>query len=349
MNIKYNHALEFICSMIKYCKQKNLYTNWHKDDLKEDPSKGILDFNPSIKNKEWLNYIDNNISPYFRNDFLFVNTEILGFLDVCCLKIVEEQLSSPKDIIEYIKDIDENLLIESLFSYYDVDIPFNSEDDELFEELAKSNNENIARNFMHVKQDPLEYKTRVIDSLENFYNLFYAPFEDEVYKSMEEHLLIHNEMFNEDPIKFVNLIGSGDYSSRVKEVEDISLYVSYYIDYGMFYYNVDGKIIMCYGKTIKDRFNSAKEIETYKTLFKALSDERRLEILKMTSQRPWYNKELANYFNLTTATLSYHLNLLLNIGVLDFEPSIINNRYYYTTNKQRLKEIFDTALKDLLE
>lgn len=102
-------------------------------------------------------------------------------------------------------------------------------------------------------------------------------------------------------------------------------------------------------KTIKDRFNTAKETDTYKALFKALSDDKRIEILKITAKRPWYNKELASYFNLTTATLSYHLNLLLDIGVLNFEPSIVNNRYYYTANKQRLKQIFDIALQDLVE
>ena len=52
----------------------------------------------------------------------------------------------------------------------------------------------------------------------------------------------------------------------------------------------------------------------------------------MASKRPWYNKELADYFNLTPATLSYHLNLLLDLEILNFEPSIINNRYYYTRN-----------------
>lgn len=347
--ITYNHALEFTCSMIKYCRQKNLYMNWHTDELKQDPSRGILDFNPTSKIKEWLNYIDKNISPYLKNDFLFVTTSILGLLDVCFLTILENNLSEPSCLISYIQNMDENFLIKSLYDYYDVDILVDSNDNKMLEELVKSNNEEIARNFMYIKNNPLEYKNKVIDCLQKFYDLYYAPFENEVYESMQNHLQKHNELFNDNPVSFVNLIGIGDYSSRVKSVEDIDLYVSYYIDYGMFYYNIDNKIIMCYGKTIKDRFNREKEVEIYKSLFKALSDDKRIEILKITSKRPWYNKELASYFNLTTATLSYHLNLLLDIGVLDFEPSIINNRYYYTANKERLKQIFDTALKDLLE
>lgn len=246
--IKYNRALEFICSMIKYCRQKNLYVNWHKGELKEDPAKGILDFNPDIKIKQWLSYVDNNISPYFRNDFLFINTEILGFLDVCFLTVLEKNLSEPQELIDSIKNLDENLLIESLFGYYDVDVSFAKDDKRLLEELIKSNSEKISRNFLHIKNNPSEYKNKAVDCLEEFYDLYYAPFESDVCKSMKTHLEKHNNLFVENPVNFVNLIGSGDYSSRVKDVEDIDLYVSYYIDYGMFYYNIGNRIIMCYGK-----------------------------------------------------------------------------------------------------
>lgn len=347
--IGYNHALEFTCSMLKYCKQKKLYPHWYSGELKQDPARGLLDFTPNVKIKEWLSYIDENISPYFKNDFLFVNTSILGFLDVCFLAVLEEALHEPQELIEYIKDIDENALVRSIFSYYDCSIDYDSPDSELLDALTQANSKEVASNFMYIKKNPLEYKTRVIDSLEEFYKLFYAPFEEEVYGLMKLHLENHNKSFENDPVSFVNLIGSGDYSSRVKSVDDIDLYVSYYIDAGMFYYNIDDRIIMCYGKTIRDRFSHEKDIESYKSLFKALSDDKRIEILKITSKRPWYNKELATYFNLTTATLSYHLNLLLDLGVLNFEPSIINNRYYYTANTERLKQIFDIALDDLLK
>lgn len=345
-SIKYNYALEFICSMMKYCKQKNLYSNWKKGDLKEDPAKGILDFNPTEKIKEWLNYIEDNISPYFRNDFLFINVDILGLLDTMFLKTIDEGISTPEELIESIKEMDENLLIESLYSHYDIDIPFKHDEKVILHALTESNNQKTARNFVHIFRNPSEFKNRVILTLEKYYKKYYQPFEEDIYIYMNKKVKEHNIMFEENPVKFVNLVGWGDYSSRLKTTEDISLYVSYFIDYGMFYYNIDSKILMCYGKTIKDKFDAAKDVENYKTLFKALSDDRRLEILKLTSQRPYYNKELALHFNLTPATLSYHLNLLLDIGILNFEPSIINNRYYYTANKDRVKELFDIALRD---
>ena len=105
-------------------------------------------------------------------------------------------------------------------------------------------------------------------------------------------------------------------------------------------------LMIMYGFYMEERFNQQMMQNKYKTLFKALSDEKRLEIIRLTSKRPWYNKELADYFDLTTATLSYHLNLLLDMGILNFEPSDYN-RYYYTTNKETLKSFFEYALEDL--
>lgn len=345
-SVKHNHALEFICSIMKYFRQQNVYSSWTKGELKEDPAKDLLDFNPTEEIKDWLNYIEDNISPYFRNDFLFINVDILGLLDTMFLKTIDEAISTPEELIKIMSEMDENLLIESLYSYYDTDIPYSSDENVILEALSESNNQKMARNFIHIFKNPLEFKNNVVKTLEKYYKKYYQPFQDKVYETMENIISDHNKMFSEDAVRFVNLVGWGDYSSRLKSGDDITLYVSYFIDYGMFYYNVDSKIIMCYGKTIKDKFDQAKDVENYKALFKALSDDRRIEILKLTSKRPWYNKELALHFKLTPATLSYHLNLLLDIGVLNFEPSIINNRYYYTTNNDRLKELFDIALRD---
>nr|WP_300002677.1 winged helix-turn-helix domain-containing protein [Tissierella sp.] len=345
-SVKHNHALEFICSIIKYCRQKNVYANWEKADLNKDPAKDLLDFNPTEEIKDWLSYIDDNISPYFRNDFFFINVDIIGLPDLMFLKTIEENISTPSELIERIAAMDENLLIEKLYSFYDTDLPFSPDENVILEALNNSDNHKSARNFIHIFKNPLEFKNNVVRTLEKYYKKYYQSFEEQIYTIMESITEDHNQMFEDSPVSFVNLVGWGDYSSRLKNTEDISLYVSYFIDYGMFYYNVDSKIIMCYGKTIKDKFDEAKDAESYKTLFKALSDDRRVEILKLTSKRPWYNKELALHFKLTPATLSYHLNLLLDIGVLNFEPSIINNRYYYTTNNHRLKELFDIALKD---
>lgn len=346
--IEYNKAVEFIASLLKYSNYKTRQEYWNIPELEKDIAKEVIDFSPNKKVKEWLKHVDTNISPFLRNDILFVTNETYRILDVCLNLILMEDIKEPLELIDFLKSLNTSTMIEIAYKYYELDAPL--EDDEALKIALTENYSNeIASSFLQIKNYPQEFKNRVIEVLKNFYLEFYKPFEQTVYDYMEKRLIFHNELLEKDPIYFINTIGIGDYSKAIQLHNKIILYMSFFIDVGIFYFTYEDTLVMYCGQTIEHRFESRKKRDTYRALFKALSDDKRIEILKMTSQRPWYNKELAEHFNLTTATLSYHLNLLLDLEVLNFEPSIINNRYYYTTNKESLKNLFDMALNDLLE
>ncbi|SCX83022.1 ArsR family transcriptional regulator [Alkaliphilus peptidifermentans] len=348
-NIKYNKAIEFISAILKYTRSKSHEVNWNIDDIVYDPANSYLDLVPSKEVKDWLKYVDENIPPFLRNDILFLVNKLFGVMDVCFNLVMDKNLSEPMEIIEEIEKIDSSKLVEMtlhFYHYYHLDDKLEDNDIVLKNAIAKENSEEIDSCFIQIKKYPNEYKKHFIESFTSFYNLFFLPFEEQTYSYMEKMLMSHIELSEKDPINFINTIGFGDYSKVLSEYDEIKLFVSYYLDHGLFYFAQGKSFPLLYGKTIEHRFNKIKMQDTYKALFKALSDDKRIEIIKITSKRPWYNKELADYFNLTTATLSYHLNLLLDLGLLHFEPSI-NNRYYYTTNKENLKKIFDMALKDL--
>ncbi|WP_353092950.1 winged helix-turn-helix domain-containing protein [Tissierella praeacuta] len=346
--IQYNKAVEFITAVLKYRINKSRQVHWNTPELKRDIAKEIMDFSPNEKVKEWLKYVDTNISPFLRNDIIFITDEIYRLLDVCFHLVLMEDIKEPLELIEALTSIDTSTMVKIAYKYYELDAPLDNE-----EKLKLALNENysdkIASSFLHFKNHPDEYKNRAREVLLSFYEKFYKPFEKTVYSYMEKRRDFHNKTFKKDPIYFINTIGMGDYSKAIELHNKVIIYMSFFIDVGLFYFTYKDTLVMYCGQTIEHRFESRKTLDTYKALFKALSDEKRIEILKMTSKRPWYNKELADYFNLTTATLSYHLNLLLDLEILNFEPSIINNRYYYTTNKENLKKLFDAALKDLLE
>lgn len=346
--IEYNKAVEFIGAILKYSSntvQQSYSTN---KDFDSDSIKRMLDFSPSKEVKDWIKYINDNISPFLQNDIIFITKKVYGLLDICFDLITKQDLNDPLEMIEAIKSLDNSILVKMSYEYYDLDIPLDSPDTTLKSVLLENYPEEIASTFMQIKSHPEEYKEHIIKSFKSFYDLFYQPFEESTYNHMQETLKSHNELFQKDPLNFINTIGLGDYSKVVDQYAEMKIYVSFYIDLGLFYFFLDDEFILFYGQTIEEKFESKKTQDTYKALFKAVSDDRRLEIIKMTSKRPWYNKELADHFNLSTATLSYHLNLLLNLGILNFEPSI-NNRYYYSTNKENLLKLFDIALKGLLE
>lgn len=72
---------------------------------------------------------------------------------------------------------------------------------------------------------------------------------------------------------------------------------------------------------------------------KLLSDKSKVDILELVSQKPCYGKELANALNLSTATISYHVNALLKANFLKAE--IISNKVYYSINIERISAKLD--------
>lgn len=78
---------------------------------------------------------------------------------------------------------------------------------------------------------------------------------------------------------------------------------------------------------------------------KALSDHSKLAILGLLKQRPFYNQELAEKLNLTTATVSYHMNTLLAADFVKIEKR--DSRIYYSLEKGHLKE-FLQELEEIL-
>lgn len=346
--IEYNKAVEFISAILKYSNYKTRQVYWNIPELEKDIAKEVIDFCPNKKVKEWLNHVDTSISPFLRNDILFVTNETYRILDVCLNLILMEDIKEPLELIDSLKTLDTSTMIEIAYKYYELDASL-EDDENLKIALTENYSAEIASSFMQIKNYPHEFKNKVIDVFKSFYTEFYEPFEQTVYDYMKKRIIFHKELLEKDPISFINTIGVGDYSKAIELHDKIILYMSFFIDIGIFYFTYQDTLVMYCGQTIEHRFENRKKRDTYKALFKALSDDKRIEILKLTSQRPWYNKELADHFNLTTATLSYHLNLLLDLEILNFEPSIINNRYYYTTNKENMKRLFEMALNDLLE
>ena len=63
---------------------------------------------------------------------------------------------------------------------------------------------------------------------------------------------------------------------------------------------------------------------------KLLSDKSKFDILRMIGKKKAYGAQIASELNLSTPTISYHMQALLNAQLISFEKS--NNRLYYCLN-----------------
>jgi|GEM_PF-1827356 len=82
-------------------------------------------------------------------------------------------------------------------------------------------------------------------------------------------------------------------------------------------------------------------------VFKIISDRTRLEILRAIIAEPTYGKLLAEKLNLTTATISHHVEVLKSIQLITEKRE--KNIKYFEANEEEIKKLFDEGLEYLFQ
>ena len=79
---------------------------------------------------------------------------------------------------------------------------------------------------------------------------------------------------------------------------------------------------------------------------KALGEENRFNIMKLLSQRPYYLKEIASTVGLTPATVSHHMDQLIQAELVYITAE--GRKVYYHVKNEKIKglaELFDQWAK----
>lgn len=79
---------------------------------------------------------------------------------------------------------------------------------------------------------------------------------------------------------------------------------------------------------------------------KVLSDTSKYAILKSIRDMPAYGQELAERLDLTTATISHHMNTLINCGFIKIEKRA--NRIYYQMDKEKITQFLEHVYQNLI-
>ena len=81
------------------------------------------------------------------------------------------------------------------------------------------------------------------------------------------------------------------------------------------------------------------------SLLKILADESKLEILSLLKARRCYGGELAKELKLTTATISYHMGILVDSGLVTLNKEM--NRVYYELDEKAIQKLLE-QIRELL-
>jgi DNA-binding transcriptional ArsR family regulator len=99
---------------------------------------------------------------------------------------------------------------------------------------------------------------------------------------------------------------------------------------------------------MEQKENAANEVgDRISLVFKIISDRTRLEILKAIIEESTYGKLLAERLNLTTATISHHVEVLKSVNLITEKRK--KNIKYFEANEMEIKKLFNEGLEYLFK
>lgn len=198
---------------------------------------------------------------------------------------------------------------------------------------------------LEILKYPADAKQRLARLLERYAQIF-APYVDELevldhaeVEKSREACLSHAEEFISNYLKInVNLL---------EPAKRIDLIPNAFSEILTFVLQPEkDRFVLIYGTFISKKRLREKRSEERKQFLKVLSEEKRVEMIKILALKPALGNELAKQVGLTSATASYHLTMLLGIGLVEYER--IGQKLHYVLNKEMLKDLFDKAYQDMI-
>ncbi len=333
INFTFNLAVEFLAAVYRYVNEDKL---------------NKYNFRKNSELKEWSENIDENISPFLENDLKLVK-KADGILWPLMKKSIREKIDTPEEFFRFLKE----MAAERLVAEY-----INEMAHDIYEPGKRDNVDYIVENYFEDKKqiefvkeiikNPEELKERLYIALNSFYRKFFKENVEKTSDLLEKKITEHKDMYKQDNDLFFNNMLGYVKDSEIEDYDEINLLVLWHVEIFNFSFSVENKLYLMYGFALEQRINENIVEKKSREFFKVMADKKRYEILKLLADRDWYAKELAEYFELTTSTISYHLSRLYDLGIISFKEGE-KNRVYYNLKKDKLKEIFQGTLELILE
>jgi len=337
MKVIYNHAVEFLCFLNSFIDQKL---------EKEDGERSIP---PDPRIAEIIQEVDRDISPFLKNDIdlffckMFMTFWILFFL------IHQKAINNDEELLTYLQGLSDEEFLKLFLMHLKM------ENKTVKELTLKDIREGIKANFINpaksqeklIKQlfdAPEEWRTRIVQTLADFHQSHYIPYRKELIALGSEKAAEAETLLHQNPAHFLDTLTLGHYRNLLDGDENITVCLSYTCDTGSMI-SIKKKLILL-GITRTSLLTSANRKLQTNILFSALSDNKRVEILRLLGEREWFSNELAKHFGLTAATMSYHLNKMMSAGLISFRIGE-KNKIFYSIKKDNLRNLLKCAAADL--
>lgn len=189
-------------------------------------------------------------------------------------------------------------------------------------------------NFLLLFQNPKPYIEKFIALAKDFLPL-YRELEDLYRPRYEDFLLWIEAKLRDQGADFIN-----HYIKMIDLKEFHRVYLSY-SHFGLITSLIDASENECYvflGLLFRDYVDqviSKLDIERHLMTFKVFSDRTRFEIIKILVNEESFGQEIAEKLNISTATVSYHMDFLLGASLVEIKKR--GRKVFYRINKDEIR------------
>lgn len=291
------------------------------------------------------------ISPFLKKDMDYFIKNFTGSISIPLILSLENGYEAPEEMIDAIAAMTAEEWLQFYFTLNNQEESIMALTDAELQELVK---EMIMPNWdipnrdeemiIELRKYAEESKEQIVQMYRHFYSKHFQPLEGYLLDKLNPVVKAHQKVMEEKPKEFLEEIlwmKADEYS----QVEDIQFIVTWIGELSHSVSIDEDRIAGIYGFGFLQRFDKEFMKRQTMKLFKVLSDERRLDILRLVGKKSRYATELAKELGLTKATVSYHMNLIIEQGLVTIR--VEQNRVYYDLNVDRLGKQLTDVIKDL--
>lgn len=340
LKLKHNLVVEYLYLLTRICNEELFKNHPVIQHYRQDPDvRKIVDETRA------------SISPFLKKDLEYFIRNFTGTMTIPLVLTLEKGYLHPLEMIDAIEAMDPAEWLQFYFT-------LNGREENIFtcsdEELRSIIEEQIQPSWdlpnrddeivLELRKYVKESKEQIVQMYRRFYEQHFQSLEPMLIEKLTGLIEQHQRVLEEHPKEFMEEI-LWMKEEEYGQIDDIEFTVTWIGELSHSVSFDQNKIAGIYGFGYLQRFDKEFiKMQTIK-LFKVLSDDRRLEILRMVGKKPRYATELAKELGLTKATVSYHMNLIIEQGLVTIR--VEQNRVYYDLNTERLNKQLGDVIKDL--
>ncbi|MCM1992379.1 ArsR/SmtB family transcription factor [Oceanirhabdus seepicola] len=337
VTIEHNMAIECITTMMRIAELDyfEIYIEEHK-------------FIGCTKIKEKLHTLSNQLNSFEKNDLDILFKKFKLNFYYLILFITKTDVTTVNELLDKLKGLSSDEYLEECFRISSHDISIDDDDETVYEAVTERYSTEDAHFFIEFKNDTKLLHTKLLNIIESFYNKVFMKEEEWITREIEPILKNHIISFNENKKGFLDSIGNGNYEILVNRGKDVKINICYLEEFIPRYLFDKDTYIFVYGFGEEQKLKQKSSNINPQEIFKTLSDETRLRIISLLSQKKWARKDLVKEIGLTSATMTYQLNKLITLGLIELIVGGDSKKTLYTLNKDAFRTLVNSALDEII-